>query len=67
MALLVGVFEATAGNAEFRRQIATPNVPRFAASLVVLAEKSSDEAVKVWLFPTPPQARQGWCIIINWG
>ena len=54
MALLVGLFEATAGNAEFRRQVATPNVPRFAALLVVLAEKSSDEGVKVCysiLFP----------------
>jgi hypothetical protein len=47
MALLVEVFEATASNAEFRRQIATPNVPRFAASLVVLAEKCLDDAVKV--------------------
>lgn len=47
MALLVDVFAATVGNAEFRRQVATPNVPRFAASLVVLAEKSLDEGVKV--------------------
>ena len=62
MALLVGVFEATTGNAEFRRQIATPNVPRFAASLVVLAEKSVDDAVKVGVAPP-----QGWSIIINGG
>ena len=53
MALLVEVFEATVGNAEFRRQVATPNVPRLAALLVPLAEKCLDEAVKVWLFPIP--------------
>ena len=53
MALLAKVFEATAGNAEFRRQVATPNVPRFAALLVVLAEKSLDEGVQVCY--SPPQ------------
>ena len=47
MALLVEVFEATARNAEFRRQVATPNVPKFAAALIVLAENGLDDGVTV--------------------
>ena len=58
MYLLGYIFEATSGNAEFRRQVSTPNVPKFATALVVLAEKNADEGVKVrndvWVYAPRP-------------
>ncbi|KIJ56927.1 hypothetical protein M422DRAFT_23065 [Sphaerobolus stellatus SS14] len=44
--LLQYIFLSAIDSPEFQRQIATPNVPKFSAALITLAEKSDDPELK---------------------
>ena len=45
--LLRTVFTGATDTPEFQRQISTPNVPKFSAALLTLAEKHEKEEMKV--------------------
>ncbi|KAI0050180.1 hypothetical protein FA95DRAFT_1555880 [Auriscalpium vulgare] len=67
--LLLHMFSAALDIPEFQRQLATPNVPKFSAALLALAEKHENHAVKLFaldtlvalipLFPTLHKALHG--------
>ena len=47
MRLLTHIFSSATDVSEFKRQLATPNVPKFSVGLIALAEKHVDWEVKV--------------------
>ncbi|KZP24698.1 hypothetical protein FIBSPDRAFT_951090 [Athelia psychrophila] len=47
MRLLIQIFNGATDVPEFQRQVSTPNVPKFSAALISLAEKNGDREVKL--------------------
>lgn len=45
--LLRTIFSSGLAIPEFQRQVATPNVPKFTAALLILVDKNADEELKV--------------------
>lgn len=52
--LLRLIFTTATGIPEFQRQVSTPNVPKFSAALISLAEKHEDIELKVRSEPLDP-------------
>ena len=50
--LLAVIFSAASGAPEFQRQVATPNVPKFTAAIITLADKNQNEELRVRFNPT---------------
>lgn len=49
--LLTVIFSAASGAPEFQRQVATPNVPKFTAAIITLADKNQNEELRVRFYP----------------
>ncbi|KAG6903450.1 hypothetical protein C0995_005473 [Termitomyces sp. Mi166 len=50
--LLRTIFSAGIGTPEYQRQVATPNIPKFTAAIIAIAEKNGDEEIRVLILTT---------------